>query len=168
MRMSCCCRIRGKATSPRNGRMMARRFSSSTRMADRSTAYRCPGHGLRSCYWRPLFQRISSTLSPDGRWIAFNSLESGRWEVYVASFPSFADKHQVSRGGGGQPLWRKDGKELFYLGLHGKLMAVPTTTGTTFDAGVPASLFQAPISVSPVIDQYAVTARRPAIHFSGS
>jgi hypothetical protein len=103
------------------------------------------------------FAKDQFHVSPDGRWIAFNSLESGRWEVYVASFPSFTDKRQVSRGGGGQPLWRKDGKELFYSGLDGKLMAVPTTTGTVFDAGAPASLFQAPINVDPIIDQYAVT-----------
>ncbi len=63
----------------------------------------------------------------------------------------------MSRGGGGQPLWRKDGKELFYLGLDGKLMAIRTTTGAAFDAGAPVSLFQVPISVDPVIDQYAVT-----------
>ena len=103
------------------------------------------------------FPKDQFRVSPDGRWIAFNSLESGRWEVYVASFPSFADKRQVSRSGGGQPLWRKDGKELFYLGLDGNLMAVHTTTGPVFDAGAPASLFQAPISVDPVIDQYGVT-----------
>jgi eukaryotic-like serine/threonine-protein kinase len=77
--------------------------------------------------------------------------------VYVASFPSFADKRQVSRTGGGQPLWRKDGKELFYLGLDGNLMAVHTTTGAAFDAGAPASLLPAPISVDPLIDQYGVT-----------
>ena len=64
------------------------------------------------------FPKDQFRVSPDGRWIAFGSLESGRWEVYVASFPSFARKQQVSRGGGGQPLWRKDGKELFYLGLR--------------------------------------------------
>ncbi len=168
MRTRCCCRIRGKATSARTGRMTARRFSSSTSMAECSTVCRWPGHGLRSCCSQPPFPKDQFHLSPDGRWIAFNSLESGRWEVYVAAFPSFADQHQVSRGGGCQPRWRNDGKELFYLDLQGKLMAVPTKTGTTFDAGVPASLFQAPISVSPVIDQYAVTARRPAIHFSGS
>jgi Tol biopolymer transport system component len=96
-------------------------------------------------------------ISPDGRWIAFNSQESGRWEVYVASFPSFADKRQVSRDGGCQPLWGKDGKELFYLSLQGKLMSVDTTIGATFDAGVPSALFQAPISVNPAIDQYGVT-----------
>jgi hypothetical protein len=94
-------------------------------------------------------------VSPDGGWIAFDSLESGRWEVYAASFPSFTDKRQVSRASGGQPLWRNDGKELFYLSLRGKLMAVDTTLGAALDSSDPESLFQAPISVNPIVDQCA-------------
>jgi Tol biopolymer transport system component len=96
-------------------------------------------------------------LSPDGRWIAYNSLESGRWEVYVASFPSFGGKRQVSSGGGCQAHWRRDGKELFYLDLQGKLMAVDVTTGPSFEATAPRPLFQTPIPVNPVIDQYVVS-----------
>ena len=76
--------------------------------------------------------------------------------MYAASFPSFTDKRQVSRGGGGQPLWRNDGKELFYLSLQGKLMAIETKLGASLEASDPASLFQAPISMNPLIDQYAV------------
>ena len=125
---------------------------------DGRSLYRLPLSGSRTpeLLLETPFSKDQFRLSPDGRWIAFNSLESGRWEVYVASFPSFARKQQVSRGGGGQPLWRKDGKELFYLGLDGKLMAIRTTTGAAFEHGVPVSLFQLPISVDPVIDQYAV------------
>jgi Tol biopolymer transport system component len=70
------------------------------------------------------FDKDEPHVSPDGRWIAYNSYETGRWEVYVAAFPGFGDKRQVSRSGGGQALWRKDGRELFYLGLDGKLMAM--------------------------------------------
>ena len=103
-----------------------------------------------------LFSRDQFRVSPDGRWIAFNSLESGRWEVYAAAFPSLTDKRQVSRDGGGQPLWRNDGKELFYLSLQGKLMAVDTRLGATLETSDPTSLFQAPIGVNPIIDQYAV------------
>jgi eukaryotic-like serine/threonine-protein kinase len=126
---------------------------------DGRSLYRLPLSGSRTpeLLLETPFPKDQFRVSPDGRWIAFNSLESGRWEVYVASFPSFADKRQVSRGGGGQPLWRKDGKELFYLGLDGNLMAVPTTTGAAFDAGAPAGLFRAPIRVDPLIDQYGVT-----------
>ena len=111
------------------------------------------------------FSRDQFRVSPDGRWIAFNSLESGRWEVYAASFPSFTDKRQVSREGGGQPLWRNDGKELFYLSLQGKLMAVDIRPGATLETSDPTSLFQAPIGVNPVIDQYAVTRDGAAFHF---
>lgn len=126
---------------------------------DGQSLYRLPLSGSRTpeLLLETSFAKDQFHVSPDGRWIAFNSLESGQWEVYVASFPSFIDKRQVSRGGGCQPLWRKDGKELFYLDLRGKLMAVSTTTDATFDAGVPTSLFQAPINVNPGIDQYAVT-----------
>jgi hypothetical protein len=61
----------------------------------------------------------------------------------VTSFPEARGKWQVSNGGGDQPKWRNDGKELFYLGLDGKIMAVPVTTGTNFDPGSATALFQA-------------------------
>ena len=72
----------------------------------------------------------------------------------MASFPSFGGKRQVSSGGGCQAHWRKDGKELFYLDLKGQLMALDVTMGV---GGAPRPLFQTPIPVNPVIDQYAVT-----------
>ncbi len=96
-------------------------------------------------------------LSPDERWIAFNEIEAGRWEVFVASFPSFGNKHKISRAGGCQPIWRKDGKELFYLDLRGVLMSVPITPGESLGAGAPTPLFQTPILVDPIRDQYAAT-----------
>jgi len=65
-------------------------------------------------------------VSPDGQWIAFNSDESKSWEVYVARFPSFTDKRRVSVAGGGQPKWRGDGRELFYLAPDGTMMVVPS------------------------------------------
>ncbi len=103
------------------------------------------------------FDKDEFRLSPDGRWIAYNSLESGRWEVYAASYPSFSGKRQVSSAGGCQARWRKDGKELFYLALDGKLMAVPVTAGAALEAGVPKPLFQTTVSLNPTWDQYAVT-----------
>ena len=125
---------------------------------DGQSLYRLPLSGPRrpELLFRSPFPKDQFRVAPDGRWIAFNSLESGRWEVYVASFPSFTDKRQVSREGGGQPLWRSDGKELFYLSLQGNVMAIRTTLGASFEATDPVGLFQAPISVNPVIDQYAV------------
>ncbi len=82
-------------------------------------------------------------FSPDGRWVAYASNESGGWEVYVTSFPDGRGKWQVSTAGGSQPRWRGDGKELFYLASDSKIMAVPITGGTNFDPGSPVPLFQA-------------------------
>ncbi|MFQ5928696.1 MAG: hypothetical protein ACE5MK_03290, partial [Acidobacteriota bacterium] len=64
---------------------------------------------------------------------------------------------QVSNAGGCQALWRKDGKELFYLGLDGKLMAVEVKAGSTLETGIPKVLFQTGVRVDPVFDQYCVT-----------
>ncbi|ABF39268.1 serine/threonine protein kinase [Candidatus Koribacter versatilis Ellin345] len=82
-------------------------------------------------------------FSPDGKWIAYASNESGKWEIYVTSFPDAKGKWEISSGGGEQPHWRGDGKELYYLSSSAKMMAVPVTTGANFSAGTPAALFQA-------------------------
>ena len=87
------------------------------------------------------FLEASAVFSPDGRWIAYSTDESGESNVYVQSFPGADKKQRVSRDGGGQPVWRADGKELFYLGADGSLIAVPVSTTDQFEAGVPQSLF---------------------------
>ena len=93
-------------------------------------------------------------ISPDGKWVAYASDESGNWEIYVTSFPSVAGKWQVSRGGGTEPRWRGDGKEVFYIGPGGILTAVPVNSESTFSTGTPAPLFQirgrAPISSTDI------------------
>ena len=94
------------------------------------------------------FLKTSSTLkngrfSPDGKWVAYASNESGKWEVYVTSFPVAQGKWQVSSGGGEQPRWRGDGRELFYISSDGKVMSEPVTEGANFDVGAPVPLFQA-------------------------
>jgi Tol biopolymer transport system component len=81
-------------------------------------------------------------ISPDGKWVAYASDESGSWEIYVTTFPGAAGKWQVSRGGGTEPRWRADGKEIFYLGPSGMLNAVPVSTLGTFASGTPVPLFQ--------------------------
>jgi len=81
-------------------------------------------------------------FSPDGKWVAYASNETGKWEIYVTSFPDARGRWQISSGGGEQPRWRGDGKELFYLSLDGKMMAAPVTTGAHFDAGTSVTLFQ--------------------------
>jgi Tol biopolymer transport system component len=85
---------------------------------------------------------IGGQLSPDGRWMAYASDESGGYEVYVQSFPSGGGKRQVSTKGGIGPCWRRDGKELFYYASDGKLMAVEVKNGASFEAGMPSALFE--------------------------
>jgi eukaryotic-like serine/threonine-protein kinase len=95
-----------------------------------------------------------SHLSHDGKWLAFQSNETGRWEVYVAAFPGFTDRRQVSTNGGMEPIWRDDGRELFYLDLDGQLMAVPVSTQPAFDQGTPEPLFRTGMRPN-LLNQYA-------------
>jgi Tol biopolymer transport system component len=94
--------------------------------------------------------KTNAQISPDGKWVAYASDESGDWEIYVTTFPGAAGKWQISRGGGTEPRWRADGKEIFYLAPGGMLTAVPVSVADTFSSGTPASLFQfhgrAPVS----------------------
>jgi len=96
----------------------------------------------------------NAQFSPDSRWIAYASNETGSMEVYVSSFPGATGKWQVSSTGGQEPKWRQDGKELFYISAEGKMMAIPVTTGASFKAGPPVTLFQTrrrhPVSVPDV------------------
>ena len=80
-------------------------------------------------------------FSPDGRWVAYTSTESGRHEVYVQPFPATGAKWQVSVSGGEQPRWRRDGKELFYLAPDRSLMALPIAAMGAFDDAAPQRLF---------------------------
>jgi Tol biopolymer transport system component len=97
-------------------------------------------------------------VSPDGRWVAFNTNESGRWEVYVASFPTFTSKRQISSGGGVQAQWRADGRELFYLAPDGSMMSARVDAHTEFTASLPVRLFTVNIAFDPGVPQYGVTA----------
>jgi eukaryotic-like serine/threonine-protein kinase len=84
----------------------------------------------------------NAQISADGKWVAYASNESGEWEIYVTTFPGATGKWQISRGGGTEPRWRGDSKELYYLGPTGTLMAVPVEAGGTFSSGAPTPLFQ--------------------------
>src|SRR5258706_8227283 len=84
----------------------------------------------------------NAQFSPDGRWIAYASNETGTNEIYVSPFPSANGKWQVSNAGGQEPRWRQDGKELFYLSAEGKMMAVGLKSGASFKAESPLALFQ--------------------------
>jgi eukaryotic-like serine/threonine-protein kinase len=80
--------------------------------------------------------------SPDGRWMAYASNETGSMQVYVSPFLSGNGKWQVSSAGGQEPKWRQDGKELFYVAPEGKMMAVAVKIGASFEASSPVALFQ--------------------------
>ena len=83
---------------------------------------------------RTEFNEQVPQFSPDGHWIAYQSNESGRYEVYVAPFPGPGGKRQVSTAGGAQPRWRADGKELFYRAGDNRLMAAAVDAkGGTFE-----------------------------------
>ncbi|MGH9792088.1 MAG: protein kinase domain-containing protein, partial [Candidatus Acidiferrales bacterium] len=89
------------------------------------------------------FREGQPHFSPDGRWIAYISDESSRYEVYVAPFPGPGRKWQISTSGGDQPRWRRDGKEIFYLANNSAITAVEVSArGETFEVGAAKSLFQ--------------------------
>jgi serine/threonine protein kinase/Tol biopolymer transport system component len=103
------------------------------------------------------FNCIGAQFSPDAHYIAYVSTESGHPEVYVQQFPLSGGKWQVSSGLGWAPLWRADGKELFYQATDGRIMAVEITTGKGFAASQPQQLFKTNIKVSQDYG-YAVSA----------
>ena len=95
------------------------------------------------------FDKIQARISPDARWIAYTTNESGSFQVVVQSFPDpNGGKWQISADGGVEPKWRHDGKELYYLALDGKLMSVSMKADRTFEAGRPVPLFQTVLTVN--------------------
>ena len=104
---------------------------------------------------------ISARFSPDGHWVAYTSNESGRPEVYVMAFAGDAGKWQISNMGGTQPIWRRDGKELFYWSAENTLMSVLITLkpgGVEVGAAQPLFRFNNPVGIVGIISPYDVTA----------
>ncbi len=99
------------------------------------------------------FAERSPRFSPDGRWIAYESDESGDPEVYVARTEGGGEKQRLSPAGGRLPRWRQDGKEMYYVTPNGFLMAVPIALGARLETGAPVKLFH----VEAVIENYDVT-----------
>ena len=102
------------------------------------------------------FEELQGRFSPDGRWFAYTSNETGRHEVYVQGFPQSGGKWQISASGGVQPRWRCDGRELFFHSESNDAMAVDisNTPAGEFKAGVPRRLFAAPL-ISRLVDRNA-------------
>ena len=103
------------------------------------------------------FNNQWARFSPDGRYVAYTSDESGQWEIYVQLFPEGGRKTTVSTNGGWKPRWTKDGKELFYI-EGTTLMAVPVSTDPSFSPGTPSRLFETPSLRERWDTQYDVSA----------
>lgn len=112
------------------------------------------------------FDERDGQFSPDGKWIAYESNETGRYDVYLQPFPGPGVKLPVSVSGGAQVRWRRDGEELFYIALDGRLMAVPIQSSTSGQPGVgtPVPLF--PTRVGGAIAQ-GVTRQQYAVSPDG-
>jgi eukaryotic-like serine/threonine-protein kinase len=108
---------------------------------------------------RPLIElpgaQNRAAVSPDSRWIAYESNETGEAEIWVQSFPPSGGKWQITTEGGMQPQWRRDGRELFYLAPNRKIMSVEVQLSPTFRATIPQTLFEAPISMKGIGDSNA-------------
>jgi hypothetical protein len=124
-----------------------------------STAYRLSLSGATQpvLLFDSGFDISTPVVTSDGRWAAYMSKESGRPEIHVATFPSFKQKRQVSNGGGCAPHWRKDGKELFYLGLDGKMRSVDLKGESALETSPPRVLFQTGLPVDADSEPYEVT-----------
>jgi len=103
-------------------------------------------------YLESPFEEAHSQFSPDGKWVAYTSNESGRSEVYVQSFPIGGGKWQISTAGGDQAQWRSDGKELFYIAPDRNLMVVSIDGGSSLSMGRPTALFQTLMPLSGITD----------------
>jgi Tol biopolymer transport system component len=99
------------------------------------------------------FVETYGDVSPDGRWLAYQSDNSGRMEINVQSFPVPGQRITISHGGGTIPRWRCDGKELYYVSADDRLRAVPVKTGANFTVGTPVALFNLG-SFGNIIDRY--------------
>jgi hypothetical protein len=104
------------------------------------------------------FAELNPVFSPDTRFVAYQSDESGRSEIYVQSFPVASGKWQVSTSGGNDPSWRADGKELYYRSADQKLMAAEIQAGESFKAGIPRPLFSARVRTGTQRNKYVASA----------
>ena len=93
-------------------------------------------------YLTSSFDETQAAVSPDSRWLAYTSDESGDWEVYVQSFPEPGRKQRVSVEGGAQPRWRADGGDVLFLAPDGRLMTARVANRAAMSIDVPVPLFQ--------------------------
>ena len=148
----------GRANKPEawspDGRFLVFRRDETTVFTLPRSGDRIPALLLNTPHVRGRFQ-----FSPDGRWLAYMSSESGHAEIYVSRFPDMTGTRQVSKEGGWTPRWRKDGNELFYMTENGQLMSVDIKASANLETGEPRPLFRADIRTSSAnMGQYGVAA----------
>jgi Tol biopolymer transport system component len=124
----------------RDGRLLV--YLNNTQVAADIRILPLVGKAVSSTWLHAPFNLSNPRFSPDGRWIAYDSDESGDVEIYVARTEGGGEKQRLSPQGGRQPRWRGDGKELYYVAPDGTLMAVPLALGTRLESGAPRALFR--------------------------
>jgi eukaryotic-like serine/threonine-protein kinase len=115
------------------------------------------GERKPSLYFRTPGDERFAVFSPDGKYVAYSSQESGRNEVYVQTFPASTEKWPISTNGGQSPRWPRKGTELFYSTIDGKIMSVALKRGATLEAGVPQALFDMALARPARSVDYAVS-----------
>jgi eukaryotic-like serine/threonine-protein kinase len=131
----------GQAVPTRDGRWLVLRRSTAEQGAGDLYAVKTGDTTLVPLVTTPAVE-LSPAVSPDGRWLAYSSDESGTSEIYVRPFPDAATaRWQVSASGGTNPVWSRDGRELFYNSGRGEMASVPINPGPTFNPGEPRPLF---------------------------
>jgi Tol biopolymer transport system component len=96
-------------------------------------------------------------ISPDGKWVAYGSDESGRFEAYIARFPQWDERRQISTDGGMQPHWRQDGREIVYVTQDGRMMSVGVKAGASIEPVPPVVLFNSNLRPNGVIEQWTMS-----------
>ena len=105
-------------------------------------------HDIRPLLSEPTYNETNAEVSPNGKWLAYESNESGRTEVYVRAFRQVENRlGQISVAGGTRPLWSRDRRELFYYILPGVIMSVPLEADDDFRPGTPHVIFEGPYSI---------------------
>ncbi|MBI3403251.1 MAG: PD40 domain-containing protein [Acidobacteria bacterium] len=151
-----------------DGKSLVIRDTDPTTLMDVSVISMEGNHSSKPLIRTP-FNEQNAEISPDGRWIAYQSNESSQEQVHVRPFPAVEAGHwQVSTGGGTRPVWARNGRELFYVDPRGRIMTVPVQGGSSFIAGNPtvAAEFVGAISSSAL--GATTTSRRMDSAFSSS
>ena len=102
------------------------------------------------------FAEVRARFSPNGSWVAYQTNESGRAEIFVQPFPESGGKWQISTEGGSEPQWAPDGTALYYLAPDTNMMRVDVDTGATFEAGIPEPVFQVSLRQITLNNRYLV------------